>query len=218
VVDTAQGRVVQRRTPGRDQRVAVVGSRILTVTGEATDGTCYYSVIAHDPPNGQPVWQRDGLNLRTADNGSSCKQEHDPAGGDEVVLGVDPVGRPELIGAHDGRVLWRGVKGQSVLAVDDRYALIRTEDKRTLVARSFSRGKVAWRRDVSTDAQAALTPYAAVVAQRKPARVTAVSPRTGAVLTEARTDAKVFAVGPGGLILVSGRDMAYLPFGSSAAR
>ncbi len=218
VVDTAQGRVVQRRTPGRDQRVAVVGSRILTVTGEATDGTCYYSVIAHDPPNGQPVWQRDGLNLRTADNGSSCKQEHDPAGGDEVVLGVDPVGRPELIGPHHGRVLWRGVKGQSVLAVDDRYALIRTEDKRTLVARSFSRGKVAWRRDVSTDAQAALTPYAAVVAQRKPARVTAVSPRTGAVLTEARTDAKVFAVGPGGLILVSGRDMAYLPFGSSAAR
>jgi hypothetical protein len=36
--------------------------------------------------------------------------------------------------------------------------------------------------------------------------------RTGAVLAEARTDAKVFAVGPTGLILVSGRDMAYVPF------
>jgi hypothetical protein len=214
VVDTAQGRVVQTRTPGRDQRVAVVGSRVLTVTGEARDGTCYYSVIAHDPPNGRPVWQRAALNLRTADNGSSCKQDRDPAGGDEVVLGVDSVGRPELIAAHDGRVLWRGEKGQSVLAVDDDYALVRTADSKTLVARSFSGGGVAWRRGLTANAQAALTPYAAVVAQEKPARVIAVSPRSGAVLTEARTDAKVLAVGPGGLIVVAGRDMAYLPFGS----
>ncbi len=215
VIDTAQGRIVQTRTPSRDQRVAVVGSRVLTVTGTARDGTCYYSVIAHDPPNGRAVWQRDGLNLRTADNGSPCKQERDPAGGDEVVLGVDPVGRPELIAAHDGRVLWRGGKDQSVLAVDDRYALIRTADQQTLAARSFSRGRNVWRRGVTANAQAALTPYAAVVAERKPARVTALSPRTGAVLTQARTDAKVFAVGPGGLILISGRDMAYLSFGSS---
>jgi outer membrane protein assembly factor BamB len=218
VVDTAQGRVVQTRTPARDQRVAVVGSRVLTVTGEARDGTCYYSVIAHDPPNGRPVWQRDALNLRTADNGSSCKQERDPAGGDDVVLGVDPVGRPELIAAHDGRMLWRGEKDQAVLAVDDGYALVRTADKRTLVARSFSRGKVAWRRGIGADAQAALTPYAAVVVERKPAKVIAVSLRTGGVLAEARTGAKVFAVGPEGMILIAGRDMAYLPFGSSAAQ
>jgi outer membrane protein assembly factor BamB len=218
VVDTAQGRVVQTRTPARDQRVAVVGSRVLTVTGEAQDGTCYYSVIAHDPPNGRPVWHRDALNLRTADNGSSCKQDRDPAGGDEVVLGVDPVGRPELIAAHDGRTLWRGDKGQSVLAVDDRYALVRTEDKGTLVGRTFSPSKVAWRRGITAKTQAALTPYAAVVAEPKPAKVVALNPRTGGVLTEARTDAKVFAVGPGGMILASGRDMAYLPFGSSSAR
>ncbi|RSM63762.1 hypothetical protein DMB66_21910 [Actinoplanes sp. ATCC 53533] len=218
VVDTAQGRVVQTRTPARDQRLAVVGSRVLTVTGEARDGTCYFSVIAHDPPNGRPVWQRDGLNLRTAENGSACKQERDPAGGDEVVLGVDPVGRQELIAAHDGRTLWHGAKGQSVLAVNDRYTLIRTADQRTLVARSFSRGKTVWRRGITANAQAALTPYAAVVADRKPAKVIALSPRTGAVLTEARTDAKVFAVGPGGLILIDGRDMAYLSFGSTPAR
>jgi len=206
--------VVQTRTPARNQRVAVVGSRVLTVTGEGRDGTCYYSVIAHDPPSGKPVWQRAALNLRTADKGSACKQDRDPAGGDEVVLGVDPVGRSELIAAHDGRVLWHGGKGESVLAVDDAYALVRTADKKTLVARSFGGGGVAWRRGLTANAQAALTPYAAVVAQEKPARVVAVNPRTGGVLTEARTDAKVFAVGPEGLILVAGRDMAYLPFGS----
>ncbi|AGZ46482.1 PQQ-binding-like beta-propeller repeat protein [Actinoplanes friuliensis] len=218
VVDTAQGRVVQTRTPARDQRVTVVGSRVLTVTGVARDGTCYYSVIAHDPPSGHAVWQRDGLNLRTADNGSTCKQERDPAGGYDVVLGVDPVGRQELIAAHDGRVLWHGEKGQTVLAVNDAYALVRTSDQRTLTARSFGRGKVNWRRGINPGAQAALTPYAAVVAETKPAKVVALSPRTGGVLAEARTDAKVFAVGPSGMILVSGRDMAYVPFAGSPAR
>ncbi len=218
IIDTAQGQVTQTRTPGSDQRVTVVGSRVLTVTGDARDGTCYYSVTAHDPPNGQAVWQREGLNLRTADNGSHCKQEKDPAGGSDVVLGVDPYGKEELIAAHDGRTLWKGDKGQSVLAVNNSYALIRSVDKKTITARSFGRGSVAWRRGVNSGATAALTPYAAVVADEKPARVIAVSPRTGGVLTEARTDAKVYAAGPSGLILVSGRDMAYLRFGSAAAR
>jgi outer membrane protein assembly factor BamB len=38
------------------------------------------------------------------------------------------------------------------------------------------------------------------------------SPAGGQVLAEARTEAKVFATGPSGLIAVDGRDMAYLPF------
>ncbi|GGQ43140.1 PQQ-binding-like beta-propeller repeat protein [Couchioplanes azureus] len=218
IVDTAQGRVAQTRTPGRHQRVAVVGSRVLTVNGEARDGTCYYEVIAHDPPSGRPVWQRDGLNLRTADNGADCKQERDPAGGSDVVLGVDPTGRQQLIAAHDGRDLWRGQKGQSVLAVDNAYALIRSADAKTLSARSFSRGSVVWSRGVGAGAAAALTPYATIVTEEKPARVVALGPGTGKVLTEARTDATVFAAGPEGLILVSGRDMAYLAYGSATAR
>ena len=46
----------------------------------------------------------------------------------------------------------------------------------------------------------------------RPSRITAVSPSSGAVLAEARTEARVYAVGPDGLIAVDGRDMAYLPF------
>ena len=108
IVDTAVGRVVQTVAPKPNQRVAVTGGRVLTVTGDARDGTCYYGVVATDPPDGGAVWRRDGLNLRTAGNGSACKQDRDPAGGDDVVLGVDPVGREQLLAAHDGRVLWRG--------------------------------------------------------------------------------------------------------------
>jgi outer membrane protein assembly factor BamB len=57
-----------------------------------------------------------------------------------------------------------------------------------------------------------------VLTDPKAGRVTALNPDNGAVLTEAKADAKVYAAGPGALILVSGRDMAYLPFGASAAR
>jgi outer membrane protein assembly factor BamB len=213
VVDTASGRVVQTVSPHADQRVAVAGGRVLTVTGTARDGTCYYGVVATDPPSGDRVWSRDGLNLRTAANGSACRQDRDPAGGYDVVLGVDPVGRDELIAAADGRILWHGAKDEDVLAVDDGYAVIRSADHSTLFGRSFSTGRTTWRRAVSAGVSAALTPYAAIVANSGPARITALSPSSGAVLADVRTDAKVFAVGPAGLIAVSGTDMAYLPFG-----
>ncbi|MEV6629945.1 hypothetical protein AB0M54_04235 [Actinoplanes sp. NPDC051470] len=211
IVDTATGKVVQTVTPKPTERVTVVGGRVLTVTGEAGDGTCYYSVIATDPPSGV-VWRRDGLNLRTAGNGGSCKQDRDPAGGDDVVLGVDPVGREELIAAHDGRRLWYGAKDQDVLAVDDAHAIVRSADRKTLSGRSFSTGDVTWRRGVNNGASAALTPYAAIVVNTSPRRITALSPTGGRVLVDARTEASVFATGAEGLIVVDGRDMAYLPY------
>ncbi len=211
IVDTARGRVVQTVTPAADQRVAVTGGRVLTVTGTAQDGTCYYSVVATDPPSGT-VWTRDALNLRTADDGSACKQDRDPAGGHDVVLGVDPVGREQLLAAHDGRVLWRGEKDQDVMAVNDAYAVIRSADRETFSGRSFTGGGTVWRRAVNEDATAATTRYAAIVANTSPRRITALSPSSGKVLVDARTEAKVFAVGPAGLLAVDGRDMAYLPF------
>jgi hypothetical protein len=211
VIDTATGKVVQTASPGDGQRVAVAGGRVLTVTGTAADGTCYYGVVARSA-SGAAVWQRDGLNLRTAGNGSGCKQDRDPAGGEDVVLGVDPTGREELIAAHDGRVLWHGEKGENVLAVNDAYALIRSVDHGSVRAFAFAGGNTAWRRDVGSNVSAALTAYASIVVTTKPGRVVALNPSSGSVRADVRTDAKIFAVGPAGMIAVSGRDMAYLPF------
>src|SRR5690349_14929256 len=108
VIDTASGRLVQTVQTGQDQRIAVVGGRVLTITGTAKDGTCYYGVVAASAPGGRTVWKRDGLNLRTAE--SDCKQDRDPAGGYDVLLGVDPYGRQELINGAVGRILWYGDK------------------------------------------------------------------------------------------------------------
>jgi outer membrane protein assembly factor BamB len=212
VINTATGKVSQTVTPGTGQKVVVVGGRVLTVTGTAADGTCYYGVVATDPPAGQTVWQRDGLNLRTAGNGSGCKQDRDPAGGEDVVLGVDPVGKEELIAAHDGRILWHGDKGETVLSVNDAYALIRSANHGSVRAFSFATGGTAWRRDVGANVSAAVTPYASIVVTTKPSRIVALDPRSGSVLVDVKTDAKVFTSGTAGLIVVSGRDMAYLPF------
>jgi hypothetical protein len=212
VVNSASGKVLQTVEPAAGQRIAVTGGRVLTVTGTAKDGTCYYSVVATDPRNRTQVWSRDGLNLRTAGNGSGCKQDKDPAGGSDVVLGVNPVGRDELISASDGRLLWRGDKDQDVLAVNDGYAVVRSANQTSFTGRSLSRGTTTWQRSVNKAATAALTPYAAIVANTSPSRITAIGPGSGAVLVDLRTDAKVFAVGPAGMIIVSGRDMAYLPF------
>jgi outer membrane protein assembly factor BamB len=211
VIDTATGKLVQTAEPRSDQRVAVAGGRVLTVTATAADGTCYFAVQATDPPDRDAVWRRDGLNLRTA-SGSGCKQDRDPAGGEDVVLGVDPVGRPELIAAHDGRVLWHGVRGEQVLAVNDGFAVIRTADGSTLRCRSFGTGGTAWSRAAGTGSSAALTPWAVVIVTTKPGRVVALSPAGGRVLADVRTRARIFAVGSGGMIAVDGRDMAYLPF------
>jgi len=212
VIDTAGGKLVQTAQTGNDQRIAVAGGRVLTVTGTSADGTCYYGVVATDPPGNGVVWKRDGLNLRTAANGSSCKQDRDPAGGEDVVLGVDPIGRQELIAAHDGRVLWHGVKGEQVLAVNDGFAVIRSADQATLRGFSMATGRTTWRRPAAAGTSAALTPYAVIIVTSKPARVTAVSPTDGRVRAEVRTSAKIFATGPHGMIAVDGRDMAYLPF------
>ncbi|HET9517952.1 MAG TPA: PQQ-binding-like beta-propeller repeat protein [Actinoplanes sp.] len=215
LVDTASGRVLRVVDNDRSRRVSVAGDRLLTVTADARDGTCYFAVTAVDPATGQQVWRRDGLNLRTAGDGTGCKPDQDPTGGTDVLLGVRPTGREVLLDAHDGRVLWTGAAKQQVLAVDDRYALIRSADGRTVTARSFGKGRTVWRRPVAAGAGAALSPYAAVVTEAKPDRITALHPATGAVLAQVRSEARVVAVGRRGMIISAGRDLAYVSFAAS---
>ncbi len=210
VVDTAAGKVVRILDLDRRQRVAVAGNRVLTVDARSGDGTCYFTVTATDPVGGQRVWRTEGLNLRTAAGGAGCEQENDPVGGKDVVLGVTPAGREVLTDAHDGRTLWKGAGEQRVLGLDDRYALIRDGD--TLLARDFAKGRTAWKRPLHTDAEATLTPHAAVLVDESPRRVLALDPATGVVRADVRTRAKVLAAGSGGLIVGEGRAIAYLPY------
>ena len=212
VLDTATGRVVRDLKPGRQDRITVVGGRVLHVGARAADGTCYFTIEAYDPATDQQVWRRDGLNLRTAD-GAGCVQRQDPPGSRNVVVGVGADRREVIVDAHDGRLLWAGPQGQKVLAVDDRYALVHVGDPPSVVGYELARPSPRWTRSVSRDGGAALARYAALVVDSRPDRIFALDPRTGHELANLRSSAEVLAVGPEGMIIGQGREIGYVRFG-----
>ncbi|XBP96800.1 PQQ-binding-like beta-propeller repeat protein [Micromonospora sp. CCTCC AA 2012012] len=216
VVDTATGRVLQNVQPGRDERLAVIGGRLLRITATSRDGTCYFAISARDAATGQEVWRRTGLNLRTADN-AGCVQREDPQGARNVLIGVAPDGREAVVDGYDGRFLQIGAQGEKLLAVDDRWAVVRSADKRSITGRELSADRTRWTRAAGGKSGAALTPYAAVIAEEKPSRLIAVDPRTGRELVLLRTSANALAVGPNGMIIGEGREIGYVRWGAGAA-
>ncbi|MGN9810525.1 outer membrane protein assembly factor BamB family protein [Micromonospora sp. BQ11] len=215
VLDTATGRVLADIEPGREERLSVVGGRLLRINARSQDGSCYFAISARDPATGQETWQRAGLNLRTADS-AGCVQREDPQGARSVLLGVAPDGREAVLDGYDGRLLLVAARSERVLAVDDRYALVRSADKGSVSGRDLGGGRVRWSRATGAKAGAALTPYAAVIADEKPSRLVALNPRTGAELAVLRTSANALAVGPNGMIIGEGREIGYVRFGGAA--
>ncbi len=215
VVDTATGRVLQDVEPGRDERLAVIGGRLLRIVARSQDGNCYFAISGRDPATGQETWQRAGINLRTADS-AGCVQRENPYGGRSVLVGVAADGREAVLDGYDGRLLLVTADGERVLAVDDRYAMVRTADRRTVSARELSSGRVRWNRPAGEKAGAVLTPYAAVVADEKPSRLVALDPSNGRELAALRTSANALAVGPAGMVIGEGREIGYVRFGAAA--
>jgi hypothetical protein len=213
VLDTALGRVVQQLQPDQHQRITVVGGRVLRTVATSEDGTCYFTVEAHDPANGQRVWRKAGVNLRTA-NGAGCPQRENPEGSQNVIVGVSPERREMVIDAYDGRTLWTGADGETLRAVDDRYALVRAADGRSLKGHELGVRAPRWSRPVQPEAGAALARYAAVIVERKPDRIIALDPRTGRELINLHSSAKVLALGPGGMVIGEGREIGYVRFGT----
>ncbi|MBE1486575.1 outer membrane protein assembly factor BamB family protein [Plantactinospora soyae] len=216
IVDTATGRVMQDLKPGQEDRIVVVGGRMLRIEARSADGNCYFTVVARDPATGQEVWRRDGLNLRTAD-GAGCAQREDPQGGENVFVGVAPDSRETVVDAYDGRLLWVGPKGEKLLAVDDRYTLSRSADKKSIIGSELAIDRPRWTRPVNPEGGGVLTPFAAVLIDRRPDRIVALDPRSGRELANVRSRAEVLAVGPGGMVIGEGRDLGYVRFNGVAA-
>ncbi|WBB82503.1 PQQ-binding-like beta-propeller repeat protein [Micromonospora sp. WMMD882] len=215
VLETATGRVVRDVEPAREERLVTVGGRLLRIAARSQDGTCYFSISGQDVATGREVWRRDGLNLRTADN-AGCVQREDPQGARNVVVGVAPDARETVVDAYDGRLLWVGVVGEKLLAVDDRHVLARTKDRRSVVGRELGGDRPRWSRKVGEKVSGALTPYAVVLSEDGPSRIVAVDPRDGRALANLRTSANVLAVGPAGMVVGEGREIGYVRFAGAA--
>ncbi|QOC90025.1 outer membrane protein assembly factor BamB family protein [Micromonospora craniellae] len=214
VVDTATGRVLQNVEPGRDERLAVIGGRLLHIAARSQDGNCYFAITGRDPATGQEAWRRSGINLRTADS-AGCVQREDPYGARNVLIGVAPDGRETVLDGYDGRLLLMAAEGERVLAVDDRYGVVRTADGDTVSGRELGTDRTRWNRPTGEKTGAALTPYAAVLTDEKPNRLVALDPRTGRKLAVLRTSANALAVGPAGMVIGEGREIGYVRFGAT---
>src|SRR5690606_14328506 len=145
-------------------------------------------------------------------DGAGCPHRDDPTGGENVLVGVTAERRETVLDAHDGRVLWLGAGGETVLAVGDQFVAVRAGNGQPTVP--HEPGGAAPRRPRSAPPQtvASLTRHAAVIVQRKPSRIIALDLRTGRELVNLHSSAKVFAVGPTGMIIGEGRDLAYVRF------
>lgn len=212
VVDTLTGRTVQEVEPGRHERIVVFGGRAFTLVATPRDGACYFSVLAYDPFANQRVWQRTGINLRTADR-AGCQQRENPIGGPNVIVGIAPDMRETVLDAYDGRVLWTGAAGEELTAVNDRYALVRAADRESIRGYALPDPAQRWSRPTDSQAGVAVTRHAALIVEREPDRLVALDPATGGELANLRTSARVLAVGPAGMVIGDGREIGYVRFG-----
>lgn len=214
VVDTGTGRRLRQETPTETTRVVVVAGRVLMSTALRRDGSCRYTLEARDAASGGVVWRKEGYDLRTA-SGAGCEQRRDPSGSGGVLAATRGDNRDVLLSARDGRELWVGEQGESALATDGRYVLVRTPDHNRIKAIDLGSGAVVWARNAAARSEAALTPYAALILDRAVGRLVALEPASGRALLELSTQASILGYGSTGLVLNRGRTVGFVPFGSA---
>jgi outer membrane protein assembly factor BamB len=216
VVDTATGRRLRQESPSGTTRVVVVGGRILLSTATPRDGNCRYSLEARDAATGRTAWRKDGYDLRTA-SGAGCEQRRDPGGSDGVLVATRGDNREVLLSTRDGHEVWVGAPGETVLATDGRYGLVRTADRKQLKAVDARGGAEVWTRAADPHADVAVTRSAVLVTTAATGRFAALEPGSGRTLIDVESQASVLGVGPDGLVLNRGRTIGYVAFGTVAA-
>lgn len=210
-VDTSEGRSVQEVKPNRQEQAVAAGSRILRITASPGEGTCYFTVDAWDAVTGSRVWRESGINLRTV-SGGGCQQRRTPAGSGNAVVAVAADGREAVVDANDGRVVWVGKEGEKVLAVDDRYAIVRSADGKEVSGVRLGRSSPSWTIEVRADTSATLSGRVAVITDKKPDRIIVMDPANGDEKLNVRSGAKVLAFGPDGLVVSDVRELGYLRY------
>lgn len=209
VVETANGQVLQHLQPERNEQLSVIGGRIISSVAASRDGICVVAVTGLDAATGLPVWGPEPYHLRTV-SGAGCEQRDRPVAAGSALVAVTADGRELVVDAYDGRVLWTGAEGERVESLSAAYAVIRAADPTTrrLVALGGSATSL-WDRTVHADASMVVTRCGVVLRDREPDRVVLLDPDTGAEQLSLRTDARVRACVPEGLLIGDGRSVGY---------
>ncbi|GAA3259267.1 PQQ-binding-like beta-propeller repeat protein [Dactylosporangium siamense] len=211
VVDTLTGKRLRTEEPTTSSRIVVVGGRVLVSTASPKDGNCRYSLEARDGATGKVVWKKDGYDLRTS-SGAGCEQRRDPAGADTVIAATRGDNREVFLSPRDGRELFVGGPGDTLVAADSQYGLIRGPDKKSLQVINLTTGKTAWNKEITAKADVAITRYAVLVNDPGAGTLKAYKPDSGNQILDAKTTSDVLGIGPDGLMISRGRTIGFLPF------
>jgi outer membrane protein assembly factor BamB len=211
IVDTAVGKRLREEKPTSTARVVVVGGRVLVSTAVPRDGNCRYSLEARDASTGKTVWKKDGYDLRTA-SGAGCEQRNDPAGSGGVLAATRGDNRDVFLAARDGRELWVGAPGETAVATDGQFGVVRSSDKQRLKVVDLASGTLLWEQPVAAKSAVAITRYAVLVSDPAAGTLKAYSPRAGRQMLDVKTGSDVLGYGSSGLMIGRGRTIGYLPF------
>jgi outer membrane protein assembly factor BamB len=215
VVDTASGKRLREEKPSDTTRVVVAGGRIVASTAVRRDGGCRYTLEGRDGGTGRTVWKKEGYDVHTA-SGAGCEQRRDPGGGDNVLAATRGDNREVFLSIVDGSEVWVGAPGETILATDGRYGLVRTADRRSIKAIDVTSGAQVWTQPAAANATVAVSRHAVFVTDLDAGRLFALDPASKRVLFDVKSTATLLGYGSTGVVLHISRTVGWLPFGSVA--
>jgi outer membrane protein assembly factor BamB len=218
VVDAVEGRLLREVSQtDRHNRAIVTAGRLLFAKSERIGSGCHFSVEALDPDSGEPVWQREGLDVGST-SGAGCEQRNDPIGGGEVLSSVDRDNRPVLLRTRDGQQLWKGQLGEEVVAIDGELAAIRSVDHATVrIIDLLDGNSVVAERDADSPPQVAIT-QCSLFFLGPPRNQLVVLGRDGVtVRAEAKLLSTIVGYGDNGVVVAAGRTVGVLSLAPACA-
>jgi outer membrane protein assembly factor BamB len=212
VVDAVEGRLLREVAQNdRHNRAIVTGGRLLFAKADRIGSSCHFTVEALDPDSGEPVWQREGLDVGST-SGAGCEQRNDPLGGGEVLSSVDRDNRPVLLRTRDGAQLWKGQLGEQVVATDGELAAILSVDHgKVRIIDLLAGNATVTERDADSPPQVAIT-QCSLFFLGPPRNQLLVLARDGVtVRATSKLLSTIVGYGDNGVVIAAGRTVGVIP-------
>jgi hypothetical protein len=149
-------------------------------------------------------------------SGVGCEQRSDPGGSDSVLAATRGDNRDVFLSIVDGSELWVAAPGETILATDGRYGLVRTADRKAVKEVDLGSGRVAWTQPASGSSAVAVTKYAVFITDFAEGRLIALDPASKRILLNVKSTATLLGYGSTGVVLHISRTVGFLPYGAAA--
>ncbi|HEY2791295.1 MAG TPA: PQQ-binding-like beta-propeller repeat protein [Micromonosporaceae bacterium] len=214
VINTGNGRQLHTFASTAATRVVVTDHYVIASSAVMRGSQCYYSVVARSPSTGGQLWQRSGIDLRTA-AGLGCESSSNPYGSGDDLLGIDIGGHDIVVSASSGNVLFQARTGERVVAMDTRMAVVRTADHKSLRAVTLGSGHQQWEQGAQRSALVGVAPDFVLVADPTgEGKLVAYARQSGAALLSVTSTATVLGIGSNLIMIYIGRTIGPLAVGS----